>query len=42
MVKPALSNAGHAGLIPGWGVKILYALRPEAKKKKKSKTEAIL
>ena len=29
MVKTSLSNAGGAGLIPGWGAKIPHTLRPK-------------
>ena len=39
VVKILPSNAGGAGLIPGWEDKIPYVLRP---KNSKHKTEAIL
>ena len=29
VVKTSPSNAGGAGLIPGWGVKIPHALKPK-------------
>ena len=40
VVKTLPSNAGHAGLIPGWGARILHAKVNQ--KNQNIKTEAIL
>ena len=43
VVRTLPSNAGVAGLIPGWGTKIPHALWPKRKRKKpKHKTEKVL
>jgi hypothetical protein len=43
VVKTSLSNAGDAGLILGWGVKIPHALQLNNNKNKKSlEAEAVL